>query len=288
MPSPDGRYVASRAGLSSIRLDNRQTGQASLLTADWLLSDMLVWGDTQTLLLGVYLDEQEADGPNLGHLARLDVPSGEFQLVDAERLMSSYPALAPDGQTIAFSTIARGQDDQDTAHLVHPTRGIESLAFGSLLGGSPQDRLISPAWSADGRQIAWLYIGDGQTQVVLFDLATQTFRRLGQGDSARFGGPEPAPVWSPDGRWLSQAFWQEGAEGPTLWLLSADGQQQIRVDDTAWSPIWWQSDLLIYWKADSASSYGGQTQVYELSGERRSRLNLPDGSMADSLARTTE
>ncbi|MFB6549651.1 serine hydrolase [Streptomyces sp. NPDC056405] len=104
--------------------------------------------------------------------------------------LPEQPALSPDGTRIAYvlRTADREHDRDDRALWTVPTGG----GAARRLTRGPAD--TAPAWSPDGRWIAFLRGGDGPPQLWLLP--------------AEGGEPEPvtdlpggagAPVWSPDG-----------------------------------------------------------------------------------------
>ena len=99
----------------------------------------------------------------------------------------------------------------------------------------------SPAWSADGTQIAFgvpsasdadPLFGASYDDVVVLDLRTNSFRTIAPGAMLR----EADPTWSPDGRWLAIE-----TEGTDIAIVRSNGREKPRVivrggHDPAWSP----------------------------------------------------
>lgn len=79
--------------------------------------------------------------------------------------------------------------------------------------------LMSPAWSPDGRELAYVSFQGGRSSIVVQSLRTGTTRTVSQRS-----GINGAPAWSPDGRLLAVTL--SGDSGnPDIWLLRiADGQ----------------------------------------------------------------
>ena len=106
------------------------------------------------------------------------------------------PTWSPDGKSIAFSALAGGFTDLYLFDLSTNT-------LRQLTDDSPAD--LQPAWSHDGRTIAFVterYSSDfesltfGRPQLALFDLATDTVRRVDVGDIRA----QLSPQWSLDRR----------------------------------------------------------------------------------------
>ena len=98
-----------------------------------------------------------------------------------------------------------------------------------------------PAWSPDGRKIAYVGMGDdGNTDVYVVGADGRGQRRL-----TRYVGVDGNPAWSPDGRKI--AFTRRAREccvGKThIYVMNADGSRQRRLTQghvhfsVAWSPV---------------------------------------------------
>ena len=68
---------------------------------------------------------------------------------------------------------------------------------GQVALASP-DPIISPAWSPDGKELAYVSFESQKAVVWVQDIATGKRRML-----ANFRGSNSAPAWSPDGRDLA-------------------------------------------------------------------------------------
>lgn len=99
---------------------------------------------------------------------------------------------------------------------------------------------ISPAWSPDGRTVAFVSERDGAHTIYLADPDGTHVRRL-VGDELAWATD---PAWSPNGTQL--AFWGERADRPgvDIWVVAADGSDLHAVTSgagtesmPAWSPL---------------------------------------------------
>jgi TolB protein len=107
------------------------------------------------------------------------------------------------------------------------------------LGYSPADDW-RPAWSPDGRLIAFISTRLGSQAIYLMNADGTNPRRLSH-DSVE----DSDPAWSPDGRFI--AFRSKSAEGSRyIYVMNADGSNphQVGNDADAYFPAWWSSQRL--------------------------------------------
>ena len=127
---------------------------------------------------------------------------------------------------------------------------------GQVALASPEP-IISPAWSPDGKQLAYVSFETQKAVVWVQDLSTGQRRIV-----ASFRGSNSAPAWSPDGTRLAVTLSQDGlaqlytmptAGGPPVRLTSSNGI------DT--EPVYAPDGRSIYFVSDR----GGGPQVYRVS-----------------------
>jgi TolB protein len=116
--------------------------------------------------------------------------------------------------------------------------------------------IISPAWSPDGRELAYVSFESRKAVVYVQEVATGKRRTL-----ASFRGSNSAPAWSPDGRQIALTLSREG--GSQLYVMGRDGGDPRRITNSSaidteatWSPDGKQ----IYFVSDR----GGTPQIYRL------------------------
>lgn len=175
----------------------------------------------------------------------------------------TQPALAPDGRRMAFVVIP---ESGGTRRIYLKQIGSEAMTpLGDTPGTDGEGEQYSPAWSPDGRQIAYLSRWKDQLGLYIADLAAHTARRV-------YIPQEPshweqgALSWSADGYSLvfpdhvgaqpnSEIFQLNlitggtraitapppGWEGDLHPAVSPDGQKIAftRASETAVSDIWW-------------------------------------------------
>ncbi len=91
----------------------------------------------------------------------------------------------------------------------------------------------APAWSPDGRQIAFISARAGNWEIYTVDVATGQELRLTEHPAA-----DVAPAWSPDGKRLAFLSNREGAWAVyVLTLKSAQAQKIIATGDAYPDPV---------------------------------------------------
>jgi Tol biopolymer transport system component len=162
--------------------------------------------------------------PTLARLGGADAEqASDYFVLDDSELSYTLPAISPDGRTVAY-------DQAGQPWLYRQDQGTEPFDLTPYgLSNDPELRLYSPAWSSDGRRLVWLISDcreDGcQQSVGVFEFEAQTAQLLHPHWPAGMGGQPPAPIWSPDGRWLAFTAWAEEPGESGVWVLRVDGQQ---------------------------------------------------------------
>ena len=144
-----------------------------------------------------------------------------------------------------------GGDAHGDAIVFVSTRDGEYALFGMNADGSDQGRLTEergdpataaglqfqtdPAWSPDGKQIAFASAREGSFDIYVMNADGSDTRRLTTSNAN-----EQGPTWSPDG---SQIAFSRSSEGGRVWVMDADGGGEHRLTDElaeegepAWSP----------------------------------------------------
>jgi len=127
---------------------------------------------------------------------------------------------------------------------------------GQVALNSPEP-IISPAWSPDGKQLAYVSFEKQKAIVYVQDTSTGARREL-----ANFRGSNSAPAWSPDGQTLAVTLSREN--GSQLYLIDRSGGNVRRLTtsnaiDT--EPAFAPDGRGIYFVSDR----GGGPQIYRTS-----------------------
>ncbi|MCL1961486.1 MAG: Tol-Pal system beta propeller repeat protein TolB [Desulfovibrionaceae bacterium] len=121
---------------------------------------------------------------------------------------------------------------------------------------SPES-IISPAWSPNGAQLAYVSFESRKPVVYVHEVATGRRRLV-----ANFKGSNSAPAWSPDGRTLAVTLSRDG--GSQLYLIDANGGEPRRLTQSPsidTEPVFSPDGGTIYFVSDR----GGSPQIYRMS-----------------------
>ncbi|MEY4099349.1 MAG: hypothetical protein RL300_520 [Pseudomonadota bacterium] len=117
--------------------------------------------------------------------------------------------------------------------------------------------IISPAWSPDGNQLAYVSFESRKPVVYVHNVSTGKRRLV-----ANFKGSNSAPAWSPDGNTLALTLSRDG--GSQLFLLSSNGGEPRRLIQSSnidTEPVFSPDGQSIYFVSDR----GGTPQIYRVS-----------------------
>ena len=116
--------------------------------------------------------------------------------------------------------------------------------------------IISPAWSANGAQLAYVSFESRKPVVYVHEVASGKRRLI-----ANFRGSNSAPAWSPDGRTLAVTLSRDG--GSQLYTIDANGGEPKRLTQSAGidtEPVFSPDGRTIYFVSDR----GGAPQIYRM------------------------
>jgi Tol biopolymer transport system component len=174
-----------------------------------------------------------ADGTSLQAITNID--AGACQ-----------PVWSPDGSRLAFISPCRGRGE--FYENIYPDSSLYVInADGSdlrPLTAVPGD--FDPAWSPDGKRIAFASLRDGRKEIYLLIVDTGVVTRL----TVSTGDVENSqPAWSPDGTLI--AYTVKRVDAYQVWVMKPTGQgkeQLVRSGQDLWDylPIWSQDGGTIF------------------------------------------
>ena len=130
--------------------------------------------------------------------------------------------------------------------------------------------IISPSWSPNGNQLAYVSFESRKPVVYVHDVDTGKRRLV-----ANFKGSNSAPAWSPDGKTLALTLSRDG--GSQLFLLdvgnsSAEPRRLATSTAIDTEPVFTADGRLIYFVSDR----GGSPQIYKIpaSGGNAERITF--------------
>ena len=147
----------------------------------------------------------------------------------------AYPAFSADGNKLAYSQ--RGTSKDDFYHII--VRRVPSGAVTQFTTGQAND--ISPAWSPDGSQLAFLRVSEGKAQCIAIPATGGAEKPIAEFAAVETEQPLPALSWSPDGRTLAAVVGGQKQPAAIGLISTASGSLQ-RVttppegSDGDWSP----------------------------------------------------
>ena len=228
--SPDGTgflYSSSMNEGEDIYYLNLASGDVSQFTntPDIFERGYQWWPERNNVIVFNFIPDDRL-GPWYGYLGAYDLMTSEYIIIDGEEGSGSAFSLSPDGQRIAFN---KGKQPM----IYTWGQGSQPIDIEGL--GLDYTTFQAPAWSPDGKQIAFFAGGGGdessggnQSATVIINLETNTAKILHQFVS--FGqrvGPEI--VWHPDGEWLAVLNPGEidaGSDPMAMWVMRVDGTEE--------------------------------------------------------------
>ena len=153
---------------------------------------------------------------------------------------------------IAYITSVKGADGKKRLNL----NIADADGYNPETIVSSSEPLLSPAWSPDGRKLAYVSFEGGQSAIYIQEVYTGQRQKV-----TNFKGINGAPAWSPDGRKLAMALSKDGNPDIFVFDLTSKNLQPITrhyaIDtEPAWSP---DGRFLVF-----TSDRGGKPQIYRV------------------------
>jgi Tol biopolymer transport system component len=222
---------------------------------------------------------------------KISINSKDYGILDQINGLEHQPALSPDGKLLAYDGGILYNLETDKQETIYPSKyGLHVEA--SNTSGDPQ--LVSPSWSPDGKQIAWIgHLNEhGDNGLFVFDIShhegqiLQTYRpsyvTLMLPAWQRWSNSSVR--WSPDSQWLtlSDSEWdkQKSTYGAFLLVISRDGKTKVKFDAGNYiygSPIWSPDSTKIVFSQNyfATSGFPEKIKILEINDWQVKQLNVP-------------
>jgi TolB protein len=204
--------------------------------------------DVEFRLVDVYTTRQLTGYQLSSSAARLRFTAHQIADIIYEQLLGQKGAFAT---RIAYVTVHKLAADKKQYKLeIADADGYSP----QVLLESPQP-ILSPAWSPDGSQIAYVSFEGHNSAIYVQDVSSGRREAVAAGE-----GINSAPAWSPDGTRLAMTRSAEG--NPDIYVLSLGDRRFQRVtNDPAidTEPVWSPDGSRLAFTSDR----GGQPQIYE-------------------------
>ena len=164
---------------------------------------------------------------------------------------------------IAYVTTSGSSKNKSYTLLVADSDGYNPQTI--LTSNQP---LMSPSWSPDGRQIAYVSFEKKLAEIYIQEVASGSRRKL-----AAFKGINGAPAWSPNGRQLALTLSRDG--NPEIYIMDVSSGTLRRLTNGSaidTEPVWTPDASSIIFTSDR----GGSAQLYRVpvGGGKAQRLTF--------------
>lgn len=202
---------------------------------------------------------------------RVDVRFKLWDVVKGSELGGQASAVDPADLRLAAHRIAdyiyeklTGDKGVFSTRIAYVTRGggrytlrvADSDGEGGQVALNSPEPIISPAWSPDGRELAYVSFESQKAVIYAQDVMTGKRRPI-----ANFRGSNSAPAWSPDGGTIAATLSREG--GSQLFLMDRNGGNVRRLTSSSaidTEPCFSADGRTIYFVSDR----GGGPQIYRM------------------------
>ncbi|MYL24030.1 Tol-Pal system protein TolB [Halomonas alkaliantarctica] len=229
----------------------------------------LVVGDIDTSAEGYRLNAELMDISGQRRMLSESIRSGEGNLRGAAHRLSDQIFEAITDIRGAFSTriayvTAQGVgDDMQFGLYVADADGRNSQ---EIL--SSEHPILSPAWSPDGRKLAYVSFETEQSAIYVQEVSSGQRVQL-----TSFEGINSAPAWSPDGRRLAMSLSKDGQ--PDIYLMNVARRSIERLTNSNsidTEPSWAPDGRSLLFTSDRSG--GPQLYRYTLSNDKSQRLTF--------------
>jgi TolB protein len=142
-------------------------------------------------------------------------------------------------------------------HTTYSLIVADSDGYNPQVVARSRESLLSPAWSPDGKKIAYVSFESGNSQVYIQDISTGARQLI----AAHKKGINGAPAWSPDGSKLAVSLSFVG--NPEIYVIDMASRHETRLTNSLsidTEPTWAPDGQSIYFTSDRS----GRPQIYQM------------------------
>jgi TolB protein len=273
IPVAIGRFrnedVSGQTVAAIVRADLERSGRFRFVESSTALDetsqpDMTEWRGRSVDALAAGSATRLADG-------RIDLRYKLWEVVKGSDLGGQSFAVVPGDVRLASHRIAdaiyekltgeRGVFATRIAYVTkagtrYTLRVTDADGEGGQVALTSPEPIISPAWSPDGREVAYVSFETQKAVVWVQDLSTGQRRPI-----ANFRGSNSAPAWTVDGKFVAATLSQAG--GSQIFLISREGGTPRRLTNSTaidTEPTFSPDGKSLYFVSDR----GGGPQIYRM------------------------
>lgn len=158
---------------------------------------------------------------------------------------------------IAYVTLKRGKSVDKKNIYKSKLQVSDTDGFNPQTLLTSDEPIMSPTWSPDGSQLAYVSFESGQAEIFTHNIRTGVRK-----SRAKYKGLNGSPAWSPDGKKLAVTLSKDG--NPDIYILNLANNKLQRVTNH------WSIDTEAVWMPDGksiiyTSSRSGKPQLYRQS-----------------------
>ncbi len=236
-------FVSNRAGNTEVYVMDADGSNVRPATANRSINNFPSWSPDGASIL--YTSYRHENRPLLFLSTRgKSQPGRLLRRIDGDR--AEYRGVfAPHGKRLAV--VMSNNGGAADLYSVRPDgKRLKQLTHSRAID-------ISPAWSPDGSQLAFVSDRAGSPQIYLMDAGGGEARRL------TFQGQyNTSPAWSPDGRWI--AYESRVGGQFDIWLIDPEGTMNL--------------PLIVHPRSDETPTWSPNSRKLAFSSRRRGRADL--------------